>query len=149
MTPTQRLKAMRSNRGRTQPEIKLAHALWRRGFRYYTAKGYRSRTGIQLIGNPDIVFPKKRVIIFVDGCFWHGCNRCHNFERDCNLFWQNKIQKNILRDRRISRRLRSAGWTVIRIREHELRPTSRIDAVASQVIERICHASGSKAIRGR
>jgi len=147
MTPAQRLKAMRSNRGRTKPEIALARDLWRRGFRYYTADGYKNRTGIRLVGNPDIVFPTKRILIFVDGCFWHGCQRCHNFARDCNLIWQKKIQKNLLRDRRVTRRLRTEGWTVIRIREHELRPTSRFEAVATQLAERIRRASDSKAKR--
>lgn len=140
MTPTQRLKAMRSNRGRTKPEIALARVLWRHGFRYYTAEGYRNRTGIRLIGNPDIVFPTKRVLIFVDGCFWHGCNRCHNFARDCSFYWQDKIRSNVLRDRRVTRRLRRAGWTVIRVREHELRPMKKMDARMSRIVERLRRA---------
>jgi DNA mismatch endonuclease (patch repair protein) len=133
MTPSQRLKAMRSNRGRTRPERALACELWRLGYRYYTASGYRRRTGVQIIGNPDIVFPAKRLLIFVDGCFWHGCRRCHDFANDCNDFWQQKIEINVSRDRRVTRKLRRAGWTVIRIREHSIGSKSKLGLAAVRI----------------
>src|ERR1051325_478297 len=98
MTKSQRRKAMQGNRGRTGPERKLASALWRVGFRYLTATGYRTRFGERLIGSPDLVFSGMRSVIFVDGCFWHGCVRCHNFERDLNRWWLEKIRGNVERD---------------------------------------------------
>jgi DNA mismatch endonuclease (patch repair protein) len=135
MTPTQRLKAMRSNRGRTGPERALAKALWSKGFRYYTCDGYRSRTGIRLVGNPDIIFPTKRVVIFVDGCFWHGCQRCHDFAHDCNTYWREKIERNVARDQRYTRKLRRAGWKVIRVREHDIVAKPKLSPVVARLAQ--------------
>ncbi len=129
MTPGQRKKAMRSNRGRTGPERKLASALWRKGHRYMTSDGYRQRFGRSLLGNPDMIFTGKRVVVFVDGCFWHGCARCHNFEKDCNDWWQGKIESNKVRDRRQRRKLRRLGWHVWRVWEHDLRRARRFEKI--------------------
>ena len=121
MTPTQRRKAMQSNRGRTGPERKLASLLWRAGHRFLTADGFRKRRGIRFLGQPDLIFLRKRLIIFVDGCFWHGCHDCHDFVADCSQFWQDKIRGNAERDRRITLTLRRQGWKVVRVWEHDLR----------------------------
>lgn len=126
---------MRSNRGRTQPELALAKALWRKGYRYFTSEGYKKRTGIRLLGNPDIVFPIKRVLVFVDGCFWHGCRRCHDFANDCNSYWQAKIAKNVERDKRVTRKLRRDCWIVIRVREHSISSKSRLEATVDRIEE--------------
>jgi DNA mismatch endonuclease, patch repair protein len=67
------------------------------------------RRGSKLPGKPDFVFPKLKVAVFVDGCFWHGCPR--------HATWP----KTKARDRRVNRELRKRGWRVIRIWEHELR----------------------------
>ncbi len=133
MTVEQRKKAMRSNRGRTGPERKLASGLWHEGFRFVTAEGYRKRFGNRLPGQPDLIFTKKMAVVFVDGCFWHGCRRCHDFGRDCSPFWQQKIDTNVKRDRRISLTLRRQGWKVIRVWEHDLRKASRLDATVKRV----------------
>jgi len=130
MTPSQRRKAMSSNRGRTAPERALASRLWRNGLRYFTDAGYKSRRGKSLTGRPDIIFPKKRLAIFVDGCFWHGCRKCDKNPGQSGEFWANKIRVNANRDLRVSSELRGQGWTVIRVPEHDLRTK---DALARTV----------------
>jgi len=77
-----------------------------------------------LPGRPDFVFPKARVAVFVDGCFWHGCRRCRTIPKSNHPFWAAKIGVNQARDRRVTRALRACGWNVVRIWEHELREDS-------------------------
>lgn len=74
-----------------------------------------------LLGRPDFVFPKYKLAVFVDGCFWHGCPRCYAEPKKNTEFWREKIRRNILRDRRILRLLKKNGWHVIRLREHALK----------------------------
>jgi DNA mismatch endonuclease (patch repair protein) len=69
---------------------------------------------------PDFVFPKLRLAVFVDGCFWHGCPRHGNQPANHRAFWRRKLAANVARDRRVNRALRAAGWRVLRIWEHEL-----------------------------
>lgn len=133
MTPSQRYRAMAHNRGRTGPERALASGLWHRGVRYYTPEGYRSVKGVKLSGNPDLVLPRKRIAIFVDGCFWHGCMKCQRHSGLSGDFWVNKINTNKKRDQRVTAELENLGWTVIRIPEHDLRPQLAL----SQTIERL------------
>ena len=124
MTPSQRHRAMAHNRGRTAPERALASGLWRRGIRFYTYKGYKSVTGAKLPGSPDIVLPRKRIIIFVDGCFWHGCTRCQKHRGLRGEFWVGKIDTNRKRDERVTAELEQSGWTVLRVAEHDIRTKS-------------------------
>jgi len=76
------------------------------------------RRHLNLPGKPDFAFRSKRVAIFLDGCFWHGCPRCYRLPQDNRNYWKKKVVGNRLRDRRRSRELRSAGWGVLRIWEH-------------------------------
>ncbi len=81
--------------------------------------GWRRRS--RLHGRPDFVFPRYRVAVFVDGCFWHGCPKaCKPLPRN-NRFWEEKIAANMRRDRLVTRDVRRKGWRVLRIWEHELR----------------------------
>lgn len=73
-----------------------------------------------LAGKPDFVFYEKKIAIFVDGCFWHGC-KCKRQSKTNRSFWKKKIETNVARDKRVSRQLRRQGWKVIRIKEHELK----------------------------
>ena len=133
MTATQRYRAMAHNRGRTAPERALASGLWRRGLRYYTHEGYRAVSGKRLMGKPDMVFSRKRVVIFVDGCFWHGCADCDKSSKLRGQFWTEKIATNQKRDRRVTASLQAEGWTVLRIPEHAV----RTKAALAQTIERL------------
>lgn len=97
----------------TKPEIRLRKALW--------AKGLRYRVRYCLPGKPDIAFPGKKIAVFVDGCFWHGCPVHFKLPKTNSAFWGKKIQNNIQRDQEVTRQLSDNGWTVIRIREHEIK----------------------------
>ena len=133
MTVGQRYRAMAHNRGRTQPERALASGLWRRGLRYFTHEGYTTLTGRRLVGKPDLVFPGKKVIIFVDGCFWHGCLSCGKDLGQSGAFWAEKIATNRRRDERVTATLESEGWTVLRIPEHDVRTKSAL----AETVERV------------
>ena len=137
MTPEQRYKAMRSNRGRTGPELALASLLWRGGLRYLTADGFRGKYGKRFLGQPDLIFTRKKVVVFVDGCFWHGCRRCHDFEADCDELWQDKIETNVKRDKSVTSRLGRQGWAVIRVWEHDIRTKDDLQDTAARVAEMI------------
>jgi DNA mismatch endonuclease (patch repair protein) len=117
---TSRIMAAVHNRD-TKPEILLRHALWRRGLRY------RVRTAVH--GKPDIVFPRARVAVFVDGDFWHG-NAWRirglptfesQFERIKNSqFWREKITANMARDAEVTASLTAEDWRVYRVFESRL-----------------------------
>lgn len=133
MTPEQRYKAMAHNRGRTLPERALASGLWRQGLRYFTHEGYKSVTGEKILGKPDMVFPRKRLLVFVDGCFWHGCPKCNKSPEQSGPFWANKIDTNRNRDQRVTTALKSQGWNVIRVPEHDVRTKTAL----TQTVERL------------
>lgn len=76
---------------------------------------------LRLRVKPDFVFPKPRLAVFVDGCFWHACPRHATKPRHNAAFWRKKLAANQARDRKVNRALRAAGWRVVRIWEHQLR----------------------------
>ena len=82
------------------------------------------RRHAKLPGRPDFVFRAKRVAVFVDGCFWHGCPRCFRLPENNRMFWSRKIAANRERDKTVSAELRRAGWCVLRIWEHSLRAST-------------------------
>lgn len=135
MTPSQRKKAMVHNRGRTGPERALASALWHRGLRYLTDRGYRSLVGDSLPGRPDLIFSTRRVAVFVDGCFWHGCPQCAKVPEDMSEFWLRKIRGNQTRDVRVSHELTQLGWQVVRVPEHSVRRRDRLSETAQALAE--------------
>lgn len=73
-----------------------------------------------LPGRPDFFFPKKKLVIFVDGCFWHGCPKCFRGTKTNQEFWNTKVKSNKMRDRRNNKYYRDQGYRVIRIWEHEI-----------------------------
>jgi len=108
---------MRANRGAdTRPELELRRALHARGLRYRA--NFRVRAP-ELSVLADVVFPRLRVVVFVDGCFWHGCpEHCRVPERN-SVYWQAKINRNRRRDAAVTVALNDSGWRVIRTWEHE------------------------------
>lgn len=115
LTPRQRTYNMSQIRGKnTTPEIKLRKMLFAGGIRGY-------RIHYKLPGKPDIVFVKKKIAIFVDGCFWHRCPIDFQEPATRKEFWMKKIQSNVDRDKMINEQLENDDWTVIRIWEHEIR----------------------------
>jgi len=73
-----------------------------------------------ITGRPDFAFPKLKLAVFVDGCFWHGCPKHATQPKGNMKFWQTKLDANKARDRKVNRLLRSSGWRVLRIWEHDL-----------------------------
>lgn len=144
MTRTQRRKAMVNNRGRTTPERAFASALWRRGLRYLTHRGYKDTYGETLQGQPDIVFPRKRAVVFVDGCFWHGCRECGKHLGLTDQAWKDKIETNKARDIRVAAQLREAGWMVFRIPEHDISTKATLSETADRVAPLIRAASSGQ-----
>ena len=78
------------------------------------------RRHLPLPGKPDFAFPKQKVAVFVDGCFWHGCPKCYTRPKTNRAFWDRKREENMARDKRVNRQLRHEGWKVIRIWQHSL-----------------------------
>lgn len=107
---------MQANRSRdTQPELALRRVLHSRGLRYFVAR----RPIRTLRRTADILFPGAKVAVFVDGCFWHGCPQHHTFAKANAEYWADKVAKNRNRDIETTDLLKSAGWMVIRVWEHE------------------------------
>ena len=88
-------------------------------FRSAHIKGWRRNYA--LAGKPDFVFPHMKAVVFVDGCFWHGCAKCYRRPNSNQAYWDKKINGNIARDKRVTRQLRRLGWAVLRVREHEFK----------------------------
>lgn len=81
--------------------------------------GWRRKYPLQ--GHPDLVFPKARLAVFIDGCFWHGCPRHCRMPSDNRTYWEQKIFGNVARDRKLSRHLKQSGWSVVRFWEHDMK----------------------------
>ena len=95
------------------------------GWRRQRAIGGRVAAGTRFRVRPDFVFAARRLAVFVDGCFWHGCPQHGTRPRGNAAFWRAKFRRNQARDRRDTRRLGRAGWKVLRLWEHELKPKAR------------------------
>lgn len=107
---------MQSNRGRdTKPELALRSAAHALGLRYRVS----TRPLPHVRRTADMVFSSVRVAVFLDGCFWHGCAEHHTVAATNATFWAEKVLANRARDRDTDRRLADAGWTSIRVWEHE------------------------------
>jgi DNA mismatch endonuclease, patch repair protein len=122
-------------RGNRDTEVALARLLRANGIR-----GWRRHQPI--LGRPDFIFPKVRLAVFVDGCFWHGCPihsnparwlkkssmgalsrrgaEARREKRTGKAFWAGKMASNVARDKFVTSKLRRDGWTVVRLWEHEL-----------------------------
>jgi DNA mismatch endonuclease (patch repair protein) len=109
------------SKGNKATEIKLASILRKNGI-----KGWRRN--VPLFGNPDFVFSKLRLAVFVDGCFWHGCPKHLRKPKSNHNYWRQKIARNQQRDRIVTRRLHNMSWHVLRVWEHELKNESRLIA---------------------
>lgn len=95
-------------------EVALMNELTKAKIRY-------KKHAIKLPGKPDIAFPDKETVIFVDSCFWHGCRWHGTMPASNKKFWMEKIARNKERDRKVNREYKKMGWKVIRIWEHDLK----------------------------
>jgi DNA mismatch endonuclease, patch repair protein len=108
---------MRGNRRKgTRPERLVASALHRAGYRF--RRDLPISAGETTV-RPDLVFTRRRVAVFIDGCFWHCCPEHSRIPRSNVGYWKPKLQSNVARDERANRALRAAGWAVVRVWEHE------------------------------
>ena len=112
----------------TKPEEIVRKYLFSQGFRY-------RKNDKRLPGTPDIVLPKYRTVIFVNGCFWHGHQGCRYFvvPKTNTEFWMNKIDANRIRDQKKISELEAMGWKVIVIWECELKPGKQDDTLGKIV----------------
>jgi DNA mismatch endonuclease (patch repair protein) len=107
---------MQSNKSRdTKPERALRSAVHARGLRYRVS----AKPLANLRRTADLVFPRAKVAVFLDGCFWHGCPEHHTVATANARFWADKVEGNRARDRDTDDRLAAAGWVSIRVWEHE------------------------------
>jgi DNA mismatch endonuclease (patch repair protein) len=127
MTPSSAGVSERMSRVRrrdTAPELELRSELHRRGFRYRVDR----RPLRALPSRADLVFGPSKVAVYVDGCFWHSCPQHGTMPRSNEVFWQEKLARNRERDATVNAALAAAGWTVVRVWEHE-----EIDVAADRV----------------
>jgi DNA mismatch endonuclease (patch repair protein) len=104
-----------NRRSDTKPEVRLRAALHRRGHRF--RKDLRLDLGAARV-RPDIVFTRKRVAVFVDGCFWHLCPVHGRKPKVNDWYWGPKLQRTVERDLAATAALEAAGWAVVRLWEH-------------------------------
>ncbi len=125
LSKEQRSKLMASVKGsNTGLERKLRSSLWSVGIKGYTVN-------FKIKGTPDIYFPKCRLAIFVDGCFWHKCPICYTKPKSNVSYWTRKVTENQKRDKAVDSYLGSKGYKVIRVWEHEMR--NSIDSVVTRI----------------
>lgn len=130
-----RTRMRRQRRRDTKPELAIRRAVHTKGMRYFVDRpplpGMRRRA--------DMVFPRARVAVFIDGCFWHRCPIHGTAPKRNTEWWTAKLDANVLRDRSTDAALEHAGWQVVRVWEHET------PAAAATLIERVirqCIADG-------
>lgn len=126
-------KRMRAVRRRdTAPEVSLRKALHKRGLRY--------RVDVPVIAGSrrraDIVFPRARLAVFVDGCFWHGCPEHATTPKTNRDWWERKLAANVARDRASDRQLAEQGWQVIRVWAHE-DADAAAESIEAQYLSRV------------
>lgn len=114
------------SKGNKSTELKFIDILKARSI-----SGWRRNQDV--FGKPDFVFPKRKIAVFIDGCFWHGCPKHCRLPATNVQYWVNKIQGNVKRGKQVNNELKKKGWIVIRVWEHELKG----GAVLSRKLNRI------------
>jgi DNA mismatch endonuclease (patch repair protein) len=114
-SPAALKRMQRQKRRDTKPEIALRKALYALGLRYRVDR--QVLAGVKR--RADIVFTGAGIAVFVDGCFWHSCPEHATTPRANQEWWQDKLRRNVERDRATDKALAEAGWAVVRIWEHE------------------------------
>mgnify|MGYP001610348126 CR=1 FL=1 len=111
-SPEQRSYNMaRIRSSKTKPELKLKKVMNSLGFIFQP----------KIYGKPDFANIKEKTAVFIDGCFWHKCPKHYVKPKTNSLFWNQKINKNVLRDKKVTYELKKDGWRVIRIWEHKIK----------------------------
>lgn len=127
----------------TKPELAVRRYLHEKGLRYRLHPS-------SLPGKPDLVFVKRRVCLFVHGCFWHGCTRCIDGRRPVKsnqAYWLLKIAANRARDAKHKAQLEQLGWTVLSVWECEVTDGYRLEALFRALMSAHCGKAASVAVR--
>ena len=98
----------------TKLETEFRKALWAMGYRY-------RKNALGWFGKPDLLLKKRKTVVFVDSCFWHGCEKHFKLPATKKTFWKTKIDRNRQRDREVTRHYKKEGWKIIRVWEHEIK----------------------------
>ena len=115
----------------TRPEVLVRSLLHRLGYRFRLHRN-------DLPGTPDIVLPKYGTVIFVHGCFWHGHDCTRGKLPSTNQdFWHKKIEKNVVRDKKATTRLRSQGWNVINVWSCETTSTPKLNSLGHRLVREL------------
>jgi DNA mismatch endonuclease (patch repair protein) len=122
-TKEKRSEVMSRIKGKGNKDTELAMIQILRKFHI---SGWRRNQAV--FGKPDFVFRKQKLALFVDGCFWHACPLHGTIPKNNRAFWEEKLQANRERDKRVTRQLRRMGWRVVRVWEHELKVPARVGA---------------------
>lgn len=119
----------------------LRRLVWAKGLRYRVD----AKPLVGLRRRADLTFSRARVAVYVDGCFWHGCPKHGTVPKENHAWWSSKLANNVKRDRDTDRRLRAAGWTVVRIWEHEdpARAARRVTSAVRAGLDRTLVAPSS------
>jgi DNA mismatch endonuclease (patch repair protein) len=123
----ERSRIMAAIRGKSNKstEVILRMALVRAGIKSWILHP-------NITGKPDFFFPGQRLALFVDGCFWHGCPRCGHIPSTRSLFWESKIERNRMRDKRNVRILKAEGVRSLRVWEHSLKK-SKLNSIINKL----------------
>lgn len=113
------------SKGNKSTELRLIEI-----FKQNAITGWRRNYPVK--GRPDFVFPKKKIAVFVDGCFWHGHDCRNTRPADHQEYWQKKRERNVKHDQEITAMFEARGWTVLRIWECELKKTNE-DALTGRI----------------
>ena len=136
LTRSQLMSRVHSTGNKTT-ELRMASLLRKAGI-----TGWRRH--VPILGRPDFTFPKSRIVLFVDGCFWHGHNCGKNVRPRTNaMAWQEKLENNKRRDRRVTRQLQREGWCVLRVWECKLaeHPNICLQRIKRALLQRSTAAS--------
>lgn len=139
-SPEARSEIMRRVRSaNTTPELLVRRLLHRAGYRFTLANKH-------LPGNPDIVLPRYRTVVFVHGCFWHRHRGCREATMPASnvAYWSAKLERNRVRDRQNGRRLRQLGWRVVIVWECQTRRPERLLTVLKRTLMPACYELPAK-----
>ena len=106
------MQAIKSNN--TNLELKLSKEIWNEGIRF-------RKNSKKLFGKPDISIKKYKIVIFIDSCFWHGCELHYRIPKSNEDFWYKKIHRNIERDKQVTDYYKIKGWYILRVWEHQIK----------------------------
>ena len=121
-------KVSKTKRSEIMSLIKSSETKLEKSFRKeLSGLGLRYRKNVaNLMGKPDVAFIGKKLVIFIDSCFWHGCKRHFRVPKSNKLYWQLKIEKNKNRDKEVTKFYKKNGWIILRFWEHDLKNANKI-----------------------